>query len=59
MILVCDAFHAMTTDRPYRSRLPIEEALRRLQESAGSQFDPDVVEAFIRLAPQALESHPV
>jgi HD-GYP domain-containing protein (c-di-GMP phosphodiesterase class II) len=49
----------MTTDRPYRSRLPIEEALRRLEESAGSQFDPDVVEAFIRLAPQALESHPV
>jgi HD-GYP domain-containing protein (c-di-GMP phosphodiesterase class II)/putative methionine-R-sulfoxide reductase with GAF domain len=59
VILVCDAFHAMTTDRPYRSRLPIEEALRRLEESAGSQFDPDVVEAFIRLAPQALESHPV
>jgi diguanylate cyclase (GGDEF)-like protein len=51
VILVCDAFHAMTTDRPYRSRLPIEEALRRLEESAGSQFDPDVVEAFIRLAP--------
>jgi diguanylate cyclase (GGDEF)-like protein len=59
VILVCDAFHAMTTDRPYRSRLPIEEALRRLEESAGSQFDPDVVEAFIRLAPQALEAHPV
>jgi diguanylate cyclase (GGDEF)-like protein len=59
VILVCDAFHAMTTDRPYRSRLPIVEAFRRLEESAGSQFDPDVVEAFIRLAPQALESHPV
>jgi diguanylate cyclase (GGDEF)-like protein len=59
VILVCDAFHAMTTDRPYRSRLPIQEAFRRLEESAGSQFDPDVVEAFIRLAPQALESHPV
>jgi diguanylate cyclase (GGDEF)-like protein len=59
VILVCDAFHAMTTDRPYRSRLPIEEALKRLEESAGSQFDPDVVEAFIRLAPQALETHPV
>jgi len=59
VILVCDAFHAMTTDRPYRSRLPVEEAFRRLEESSGSQFDPDVVEAFIRLAPQALESHPV
>jgi diguanylate cyclase (GGDEF)-like protein len=59
VILVCDAFHAMTTDRPYRSRLPIEEAIRRLAESAGTQFDPEVVEAFIRLAPQALESHPL
>jgi diguanylate cyclase (GGDEF)-like protein len=59
VILVCDAFHAMATDRPYRSRLPIEEAIRRLVEAAGTQFDPQVVEAFIRLAPQALESHPV
>jgi diguanylate cyclase (GGDEF)-like protein len=59
VILVCDAFHAMTTDRPYRSRLPIEEGIRRLVEAAGTQFDPEVVEAFIRLAPQALESHPV
>jgi diguanylate cyclase (GGDEF)-like protein len=59
VILVCDAFHAMTTDRPYRSRLPIEEAFRRLKESAGTQFDPHVVEAFIRLAPQSLEDHPV
>jgi diguanylate cyclase (GGDEF)-like protein len=59
VILVCDAFHAMTTDRPYRSRLPIEEAFRRLQESAGTQFDPEVVEAFIRLAPRTLPDHPV
>jgi diguanylate cyclase (GGDEF)-like protein len=59
VILVCDAFHAMTTDRPYRSRLPIEEAFRRLQESAGTQFDPEVVEAFIRLAPRSLPEHPV
>jgi diguanylate cyclase (GGDEF)-like protein len=44
IILVCDAYHAMTTDRPYRKRLPAEEALRRLQEAAGTQFDPRVVE---------------
>jgi HD-GYP domain-containing protein (c-di-GMP phosphodiesterase class II) len=43
IILVCDAYHAMTTDRPYRKRLPKEEALRRLDEGAGTQFDPDVV----------------
>jgi HD-GYP domain-containing protein (c-di-GMP phosphodiesterase class II) len=44
IIFVCDAFHAMTTDRPYRRRLSAEEALRRLEEAAGTQFDPDVVE---------------
>jgi diguanylate cyclase (GGDEF)-like protein len=59
VILVCDAFHAMTTDRPYRSRLSVDEAFRRLQESAGSQFDPGVVEVFLRLAPDTLPEHPV
>jgi putative nucleotidyltransferase with HDIG domain len=49
IIFVCDAFHAMTTERPYRSALPVEEAMRRLREGAGSQFDPSVVDAFLRL----------
>jgi response regulator RpfG family c-di-GMP phosphodiesterase len=49
IVLVCDAFHAMVTDRPYRSRLDAAEAVRRLQESAGTQFDPQVVDAFVRL----------
>jgi diguanylate cyclase (GGDEF)-like protein len=44
IIFVCDAYHAMTTDRPYRQRLPQTEALRRLDEGAGTQFDPHVVE---------------
>jgi diguanylate cyclase (GGDEF)-like protein len=43
IILVCDAYHAMTTDRPYRKRLPEHEAIRRLEEGAGTQFDPEVV----------------
>jgi diguanylate cyclase (GGDEF)-like protein len=49
IILVCDAFHAMTTDRPYRTRLPEDEAYRRLQEGAGTQFDPNVVEVFVQM----------
>jgi diguanylate cyclase (GGDEF)-like protein len=59
VILVCDAFHAMTSDRPYRTRMPLEAAFRQLEENAGTQFDPSVVEAFLRLAPEALKIHPV
>jgi diguanylate cyclase (GGDEF)-like protein len=44
IIFVCDAYHAMTTDRPYRKRLTKEEALRRLRQAAGTQFDPHVVD---------------
>ena len=53
IIFVCDAFHAMTTERPYRSALPVEEAVRRLREGAGTQFDPEVVEIFLRIAGHA------
>jgi diguanylate cyclase (GGDEF)-like protein len=49
IILVCDAYHAMTTDRPYRKRLAAEEALRRLHDAAGTQFDPRVVEVCSRV----------
>ncbi len=44
IIFVCDAYHAMTTDRPYRRRLGHPEAVRRLRDGAGAQFDPRVVE---------------
>jgi diguanylate cyclase (GGDEF)-like protein len=49
IIFVCDAFHAMTTDRPYRKRLGVEEACRRLREGAGTQFDPAVVNVFLTI----------
>jgi diguanylate cyclase (GGDEF)-like protein len=49
VVLVCDAFHAMVTDRPYRMRLAATEAVRRLCEASGSQFDPSVVDAFVGL----------
>jgi HD-GYP domain-containing protein (c-di-GMP phosphodiesterase class II) len=44
IIFVCDAYHAMTTDRSYRKGLGHREAVRRLAEGAGSQFDAQVVE---------------
>ena len=53
IIFACDAFHAMTTDRPYRSALDPAEALRRLEEAAGSQFDPRVVEVCLRVLEHA------
>lgn len=48
ILCVADAYDAMTSDRPYRQRLPHEEAIRRLQEGAGTQFDPTVVEAMVK-----------
>jgi diguanylate cyclase (GGDEF)-like protein len=47
IVFVCDAFHAMTTDRPYRRALPHDEAVRRLEDASGTQFDPAVVAAFV------------
>jgi HD-GYP domain-containing protein (c-di-GMP phosphodiesterase class II) len=49
IIFVCDAYHAMTTDRPYRKRLSHPEAVRRLLEAAGTQLDAHVVETAIRV----------
>jgi len=50
IVSVCDAFHAMTTPRPYQRTLTREEALAELRRCAGSQFDPAVVDAFCALA---------
>src|SRR5918996_169316 len=59
IIFVCGAFHAMKTDRPYRPRLTPDEACRRLEEASGTQFDPRIVELFLRLVPAALAANPV
>jgi HD-GYP domain-containing protein (c-di-GMP phosphodiesterase class II) len=48
IVFVCDAFHAMVTDRSYRAALPEKEAIRRLKLASGSQFDPMVVGAFVQ-----------
>lgn len=49
IIAVADAFDAMVTDRPYREGLPRETAIAELQKEAGRQFDPRVVEAFLKV----------
>jgi diguanylate cyclase (GGDEF)-like protein len=48
IIFVCDAWHAMRSDRPYRAALEADEARTRLADGAGTQFDPNVVEIFLR-----------
>jgi HD domain/MASE1 len=47
VIAVVDAFDAMTTTRPYREALPVEEAASVLLREKGRQFDPRVVDAFL------------
>lgn len=47
IVAVADAFGAMTTDRPYRKALTIEEAVNELIKNSGTQFDPEIVSIFI------------
>jgi len=49
IVACCDAYNAMTTDRPYRAALPESEALAEVERHAGGQFDPAVVEALFRV----------
>jgi HD-GYP domain-containing protein (c-di-GMP phosphodiesterase class II) len=47
VLAIADAFDAMTSNRPYRMALTQEEAFRELRDGSGTQFDPEMVEAFI------------
>jgi diguanylate cyclase (GGDEF)-like protein len=48
IVFVCDAFDAMTSDRTYKSAISAESAIAELRACAGTQFDPAVVDAFVR-----------
>src|SRR5246127_4676768 len=50
IVCVIDAFDAMVSSRPYRKGLPYQEAVRRLNEASGAQFDPAVVRTFLSFA---------
>lgn len=54
VIAAADAYDAMVTDRPYRAGKPPWEAIKSLRDGAGSQFDPDVVEAFVKVMERGL-----
>jgi len=47
ILAIADSFEAMTSARPYRPALPLEEVIKELRQGAGLQFDPKLVEVFI------------
>ena len=49
IVSCCDAFNAMTTDRPYRRALPVQTAIAELEAQAGAQFDPAVVSVLVEV----------
>ena len=57
-IFICDAYNAMTEGRSYRSAMSREEALEELRRGAGTQFDPDLVRAFVEKVVPTLDQPP-
>ncbi|MGE5418292.1 MAG: PAS domain S-box protein [Acidobacteriota bacterium] len=49
ILSIVDAFDAMTSDRPYRKAMPVDDAVKELKRCAGTQFDPYLVERFVRV----------
>jgi HD-GYP domain-containing protein (c-di-GMP phosphodiesterase class II) len=49
VISACDAFNAMTSDRPYRAAMDDADAIAELRRGSGNQFDPDVIDVLVSL----------
>ena len=58
IVAVCDAFHAMTSTRPYRQRRTPEFALAQLEAGKGTQFDPIIVDYFVQMMRKRVAEHP-
>jgi diguanylate cyclase (GGDEF)-like protein len=56
IITIADSFDAMTSARPYRDKLPSELVIKELRSCAGTQFDPDLVQAFLPIALKVLNA---
>ncbi|MEI7685410.1 MAG: HD domain-containing phosphohydrolase [Planctomycetota bacterium] len=52
---VCDAFDAMTSDRPYRQGMPAEAAFAEVEKQRGKQFDPEIAEVFLKMKQRILQ----
>jgi putative nucleotidyltransferase with HDIG domain len=53
IVTCCDSWNAMRTDRAYRKALPYDAAVAELVANSGKQFDPQVVDAFLKMTVQA------
>ncbi len=49
IMIIADAFSAMTLDRPYRAGMSFEAALQEVERCAGTQFDPELAKLFVSL----------
>ncbi|RKY36038.1 MAG: phosphohydrolase, partial [Candidatus Omnitrophota bacterium] len=59
IVSVIDVYHALISDRPYRKALSQEEAIRIIKEERGRKFDPEVVDAFLKILKREKASTPV
>ena len=57
IVAVADVFDALRHDRPYKKAWPIEDAIAEIERSSGSHFDPQVVEAFLRVIRATARAH--
>jgi HD-GYP domain-containing protein (c-di-GMP phosphodiesterase class II) len=56
IVFVCDAYNAMTSDRPYRSSVGPSAAVEELRAGAGSQFDPTTVEVLLTVVEEGADT---
>ena len=55
IVAVADSFDAMTVSRVYQNAITPEQALKKLQEGSGTQYDPDVIQAFVQVWDKVLD----
>lgn len=55
ILAIADVFDAMTSDRPYRNALTVKQAINEIKSNAGTQFDPEVANAFIEIINDEIE----
>ncbi len=54
---VADVFDALSTERPYKKAIPLEKCFQMMEECRGSQFDPDVLDAFFRCKSEVIRTY--